>query len=180
LFTAEGVDVSFDPGLVPTGANQAVNATVLGLNLLYVLAGLVQLDFGQHYPSNVLLNPTLIDSVITEDVPGTDTSSAVWEALTGDFPNPNPPINLTADAVHDGIDFSQPGSVAVEYTCHFYEPKTPAQIVVATAVATLTLFNSGWGVTMLAIAFLAKRKREKGAGTTFDPASRDWLTWRFR
>lgn len=115
---------------------------------------LVYIDIGQASPWNLISNNTLVSSL--------DSNSQLYEALAGTGGFVNQTINVTADATTAGMNLGDPAQIMVEYTCRFQEPKPAAQIIVSTAVATLTLFNNGWAVMMLVFAYFARRKHHKG------------------
>lgn len=113
------------------------------------MMAMVYFDLGQVSPWSFIVNSSVAQSL--------DSTTQLYEALTGTGGFANQTIDMASDAKALDININELAAMQVQYTCRFQQPKSPAQIFVATAVATLTLSTNAWSAAMLILAWFAKR-----------------------
>ncbi|KAG8843577.1 hypothetical protein FRB96_003902 [Tulasnella sp. 330] len=155
LLDANGNDVDI-PGIKGNYTSAITNA-------MQAMLAAVRLDLGNVLPTNILVNRSseIINATIAQTFPADGSSNAqdgdvpLYDFLQGD------------DSIDVNIGDAErsPSNIAVEYQCRMEQRKSPGSIVIAVAVATLTLFKSGWAVFLLILTFLAKRARSEGCQT---------------
>jgi hypothetical protein len=139
-------------------------------NMVQAVYAAVRLDLGNPAPSNFLLQPALIPSVILSTFPETyppkngvalPTKSYLYSALmndgyfsgltngTYDIPGLLP-LTVPGPAVLDGV-----------YLCRFTRAKSPGSAFVAVLVGTLSMFGAVWGI-WLTLATMWVKRRDAG------------------
>lgn len=142
------LSLTVDPA-APSNLTSAIS------NAMQVVLAAARIDVGNILSNNILVNRDLVSTAIQETLPDPVTGGAtgIWSQLTDPGPQ-----RVTINGIVPGA----PVTINTTYQCHVQIPKSPGQIFVAVAVATVTLFSSGWAVFMLLLTFFANRKNPRG------------------
>lgn len=131
-----------------TGGPDA-NLTVPVRNAFQTALAAARVDIGNSWmKNNFLLNTSLENATL-----------AVPPVVA---PTGQGPLSVLLNAIHpDPLNMSDtdvyPAVFNTVYQCQTTQRKSVGSVIISILVATLSLFTSGWGVFMLAAAFLHKR-----------------------
>ncbi|KAJ7864606.1 hypothetical protein B0H14DRAFT_3603051 [Mycena olivaceomarginata] len=125
-------------------------------NMVQAVYAAVRLDLGNPAPSNFLLQPALIPSVILSTFPRR-TPQKTGGLTNGTYDIPGLlPLTVPGPAVLDGV-----------YLCRFTRAKSPGSAFVAVLVGTLSMFGAVWGI-WLTLATMWVKRRDAGANACQD------------
>ncbi|KAG8997702.1 hypothetical protein FRB94_007498 [Tulasnella sp. JGI-2019a] len=136
-------------------------------NAMQTMLAAVRIDLGNVLPNNFLVNRSseLIAKTIAPSMPApgatkaTNTTSVLYGDLTAARDSSNySPVKVG----NNGSGTVAPSQISVEYQCRVEQRKSPGSIFISVAVATMTLFKSGWAVLLLVLTFLARRGEPEG------------------
>lgn len=136
-------------------------------NFAQLARAAARIDLGHSAPNNFLTNLTLIDAVLAKDFPSPlqSVDPAVSEGIPSQMYNTwksqiDPMTNLT----YKPLVPRGPSTLQTVFRCRTSKLKSPGSLIVSVLVATLSMFSTAWGLSIvLATHFVKKRKGEEGA-----------------
>lgn len=134
------------------------NYTPSVVTAFQVMLAAVRLDLGNVLPNNIIAHPITAPS----SAGITNGPSPIWSDFIAPSSDPDLPSVV--------LNGTRASGFAVQYQCHVQQRKSAGAIFVSVVVATVTLFNSGWGVALLLLAYMAKRKTPHGEFPSADTA----------
>ncbi|KAF5342124.1 hypothetical protein D9611_001464 [Ephemerocybe angulata] len=138
-------DVLFNRNPATYELEEPLRAPILNLINLAHAAG--RLDLGNPAPNNFLTNLSMMDAVLKAEYPSASTPGTTTRSLLYDA--------WRAQAIPDvGVQFVKlevpgPSTLQTVFICHFSKLKSTGSFIVSVLVATLSMFSSAWGLTIV-------------------------------
>ncbi|KAG8996687.1 hypothetical protein FRB94_011582 [Tulasnella sp. JGI-2019a] len=145
---------TFSNATLPTNYNLTIN------NAMQTILAAIRIDLGNIFPNNFLVHrtPDVIRGTISSTIPiqGFPTQTSMLYGLIGNgdgwLQNHGGLFTLNPDSV-------SPSQISLEYQCRVSQRKSARSLFIAITVATLTLFNTGWGIVTSLLIWLVLRHR---------------------
>ncbi|KAF5311430.1 hypothetical protein D9611_011619 [Ephemerocybe angulata] len=127
------------------------------LNFLQLARAAGRVDLGNTAPNNFLTNLSMTDTVLKSQYPSGFQASvtapsqlyAAWKSQV---------IPLSGGVIYAPLQVLGPAVLQTEFICHFSRLKSPGSLIVAVLVATLSMFSSAWGLSIVLAARIVKRR----------------------
>ncbi|KAF6758563.1 hypothetical protein DFP72DRAFT_807743 [Ephemerocybe angulata] len=127
------------------------------LNFLQLARAAGRVDLGNTAPNNFLTNLSMTDTVLKSQYPSGSKASvtapsqlyAAWKSQV---------IPLSGGVRYAPLRVPGPAVLRTEFICRFSKLKSPGSLIVAVLVATLSMFSSAWGLSIVLAARIVKRR----------------------
>ncbi|KAF6743203.1 hypothetical protein DFP72DRAFT_828487 [Ephemerocybe angulata] len=148
-------DILLNANPPPYNLTESLRAPML--NFFHLARATAQIDLGNSAPNNFLTNPSMIDAVLIPEFPsafqpGSTARSQLYDA----WKSQKIPRTITNYAT---LAVPGPATLQAPFICHFYRLKSPGSLVVSVMVATLSMFSSAWGLSIVLAARILKNKK---------------------
>ncbi|KAG8987522.1 hypothetical protein FRB94_003610 [Tulasnella sp. JGI-2019a] len=153
LYDATGKTVS--NATLPTNYNLTIN------NAMQTMLAAIRIDLGNILPNNFLVHrtPDVIGRTISSTIPIKSFQPTPTSLLYTLIANGDSWLNGHAGLANINPNSVTRSQITLQYQCQVKQKKSAGSIFIAVTVATLTLFNNGWGIVTALLIFLALRHR---------------------
>jgi len=148
--------LSFNGATGVDASNQTLSYLPAVTNVLQLLISAIRLDWGVVLPNNPYVNKAAVNATLQNPLGAGNYDWSVINELSA-FYNGTSTDPWFANLVSDS-----PTYLNAQYLCRFSYRLGWARATVNVLVATFSLFSTGWGLTMFAVAWFAKKSVKDG------------------